>query len=320
MKTCVIFGSGGFLGTNLSLYLISKNYKVIGISSHKNEFVDVSYSNFLKFDLRNYEELLSNFPQDVDDVYQLASNTYSNDNKQSNYADILADEILININILKICILKCVKKIFFASSYSVYSEFNDNNIFTEIDIYNGKPFTQHGWSKFICEQIYKTYQSEYKLDIKIGRFHTIYGQYGYYEGIKKKFVNYLCKEIYTLKDCEQLNINGDVNTQRQIMHVNEWCRAVHEFMNSSYSLPLNISSENPIKLIDLIETIKLIAKKNISINYNSNIIEKNRIFSIKMLKDNLNWKPSYTLEESLRETYEWITTYIKHSNNCNNTI
>jgi len=306
MKTCIVFGAGGFIGINLSKYLINKGYSVIGVSSKINKYIKLSFSKYIIADLKNIDEVRQCIPENIDEIYQLASTTSSCNNKENNSADLMNDELQINMNILKVVVEKKVHKIFFASSYSVYpANIPINGSWSEIDAYPANPDTEHGWRKILCEKLYSTYKEQYGLNVRIARFHTIYGPYGDYEGVTQKSINALCNKIYNAE--EYIDIIGDGTNQRQFLYIDDWINAVMKIMNSEYSQPINISSDKSYTLNEIILKLCIISGKTIKINYiYGNQTAKSKIGNIVFLKNVLHWKQSIDIDEGLMKTYDWI--------------
>ena len=308
MKTCIVFGAGGFIGINLSKYLINKGITVIGVSSKMNKYIDISFNKFIIGDLRSLDFVRSCIPENIDEIYQLASRTYSCNSAENTSADLMVDELQINMNILKVAVEKKAKKIFFASSYSVYAEINASNVsWSEKDAYPALPDTEHGWRKLCCERLYTNYQDQYGLNVRIARFHTIYGPYGDSTGISQKSVNALCNKVYNAID--SIDIIGDGTNERQFLYIDDWISAVETIMDSTYNTPINISSENSYTLNEIIGELSKLSGKDLKINHIlGNQTAKSKKGDISFLKDVLKWKPTYTLYEGLLKTYNWVNS------------
>jgi GDP-D-mannose 3',5'-epimerase len=310
-KIIVTLGSGGFIGGQLSMRLLKKGNIVIGADIKDHEYLNIPFTQFYKCDLREIENVRKVIPENADEVYQLAADmggaTYINAGCYD--ADVMSNSVLINTNVLKVCVEKKVKKIFFSSSACVYPEYNqldpDNPKCSEGSVYPAEPDTEYGWEKLFAERLYKSFEKQYGLNIRIARFHNIYGPYGTYDGGKEKAPAALSRKICLANNT--IDIIGDGNQTRSFLYIEDCLDAVEKLMESRYIEPINIGSEEMVTIKKLADIIQEIANKPIQYNYIKGPQGvRGRNSDNKIIREVLNWEPKYTLEDGLRITYKWI--------------
>jgi len=310
-KTCVVLGAGGFIGGLLSKKLLSQNNSVIGADIKEHEYLVLDFTKFYKVDLRDIENVRLCIPDNADEVYQLAADmggaTYINAGLYD--ADVMSNSILINTNVLKVCVERNVKKVFFSSSACVYPEYNqldpDNPKCSEDSVYPAEPDTEYGWEKLFAERLYKAFEKQYNLDVRIARFHNVYGPYGTFNGGKEKAPAALCRKIS--QNYKQIDIIGDGNQTRSFLYIDDCLDAVEKLMESNYTKPINIGSEEMVTINQLANKIFKISNKNLNINYIPGPQGvRGRNSDNKIIREVLQWEPKYSLEEGLKKTYNWI--------------
>ncbi len=311
-KVIVVLGSGGFIGGHLSQRLLQKGNKVFGADIKNHEYSDILFTNFYNCDLRDIENVRKVIPENADEVYQLAADmggaTYINAGCFD--ADVMSNSVLINTNVLKVCVERKVKKVFFSSSACVYPEYNqlepDNPKCSEDSVYPAEPDTEYGWEKLFAERLYKSFEKQYGLNIRIARFHNIYGPYGTYEGGKEKAPAALSRKICLAKD--SIDIIGDGKQTRSFLYIDDCLDAIERLMSSEFKEPINIGSEEMVTINQLADIIQKIANKPISYNYIKGPQGvRGRNSDNKLIREVLQWEPKYSLEDGLKITYKWIS-------------
>lgn len=316
MKTIVVFGAGGFIGGRLSARLLEKGHTVIGVDIKAHEYSNIPFTRFLQYDLREIQNVRDAIPENTDEVYQLAADmggaTYINAGIYD--ADVMSNSILINTNTLKIAVEKKVKKIFYSSSACVYPEYNqlepDNPKCCEDSVYPAEPDTEYGWEKLFSERLYKAFEKQYNLNIRIARFHNIYGPYGTYDGGKEKAPAAICRKVYL--STGSIDIIGDGKQTRSFLYVDDCLDAIEKLMESDFKEPINIGSEEMVTINRLAEIVTNIAKRNISFQYVPGPQGvRGRNSDNTLIRKVLGWEPKYSLENGLTLTYKWIAEQLK---------
>ena len=253
MKTALVLGAGGFIGSHLVTRLKSEGYWVRGVDIKYPDFSDSTADNFVIADLRDplKTSVIMYAPDQkpFDEVYQLAADMggagYINTGDHD--ADVVHNSMLINLNVLNEAQKKNVKKIFYASSACVYNEHNqldpENPNCKEDSVYPAQPDSEYGWEKLFSERLYATYNRNYGIDVRIARFHNIFGPEGTFDGGKEKAPAAICRKVATSLMDDEIEVWGDGLQTRSFLYIDEAIEGVRRLMNSDYKEPLNIGSE-----------------------------------------------------------------------------
>ena len=250
--------------------------------------------------------------ENVDELYQLAADmggaTYISSGTHD--ADIMTNSVTINTNTLIVCVEKKVKKIFYSSSACVYPEYNqldpNNPMCSEGSVYPAEPDTEYGWEKLFSERLFKAFERQYNLNIRIARFHNIYGPHGTYSGGKEKAPAAVCRKIF-LND-SSIDIIGDGEQTRSFLYIDDCLDAIELLMKSDHKDPINIGSEEMVTINMLCKIVTKHAKKNLTFNYiDGPQGVRGRNSDNKIISSVLQWKPKYSLDFGMGITYLWIS-------------
>jgi len=319
MKKILVLGGGGFIGGHLSKRLKESGYVVRSVDIKNHEYFEESEfcNEFFLGDLRDSKfvsEVLS-LPngESFDEVYQLAADMGGAGyiNTGDNDAEVVHNSMMINLNVLNIGSRLKVKKFFFASSACVYNEHNqlnpDTPICEESSAYPAYPDSEYGWEKLFSERLYSTFKRNYGVDVRIGRFHNVFGPYGTYDGGKEKAPAAVCRKVAQCLDGGTIEIWGDGKQTRSFLYVDECIDAVIKLMESDFDKPINIGSEEMISINDLAKLVISISGKNIQIkNIPGPQGVRGRNSDNRLIKTVLNWEPTQSLSDGLIKTYKWI--------------
>jgi nucleoside-diphosphate-sugar epimerase len=321
IKYALVLGAGGFIGSHLVKKLKRDGYWVRGVDLKYPLYSKTEADDFVIGDLRQ-PELVSSimlFPIQIDDrvnsfdeVYQLAADmggagyifTGEND------ANIMHNSALINLNVANESIKKNIKKLFFSSSACVYPKHNqsdpNNPNCEESSAYPADPDSEYGWEKIFSERLYSSYNKNYGLDIRIARFHNIFGEEGTFDGGKEKAPAALCRKVSKSED-GTIEIWGDGTQTRSFLYIDECLEAVGRLMESDYTIPVNIGSEEIISINDLAKMIIEISQKDITIkNIDGPVGIMGRNSNNKLFEENVGWKVSQPLKIGIEKLYKWI--------------
>lgn len=309
----LVLGAGGFIGSHLIEKLISNGHIVYGVDLKYSEFRNSSATKFIIGDLRDLQFVKSIFAmQKYDRVYQLAANmggaTYINCGDHD--ADVMSDSVTININIAKCCVEFKTKRLFFSSSACVYSRGTTNSAnCKEEDAYPSHPDNEYGWEKLFSERMYKSFEKQYGLEIRIARFHSIVGEYSTWTGGKEKAHSALIRKV--IMNNEVIEVIGNGNQVRTFLHVSDCIQGIIELMESNCKEIVNIGSDETITINEYIEMLLKISGKKLSIKYVDGPTGiQTRLCDLTKVKNCIRWKPSVSLEEATRKTYNWIYSEI----------
>lgn len=319
MKRIVVCGAGGFIGGHLVSRLKKDGHWVRGVDIKFNEFKKTDADEFLIADLRDPVKVDVTIDETIDEVYQLAADmggsTYINTGEHD--SDVMHNSCIINLNVLKTCSMKNVTKLFYSSSACVYPEYNqldpDNPKCSEDTTYPAEPDSEYGWEKLFSERLYFVFHKDFpKLDIRVARFHNIYGPYGTYDGGKEKAPAAFCRKVALAKDNDVVEVFGDGIQTRSFLLVDECIEGILRLMKSDFKGPVNIGSEEMINMNDFMNMIIKISGKKLTIKNTPfhGVGVRGRNSDNKLIEEKLGWKPDCPLEKGIRLTYEWINNEI----------
>lgn len=313
MKKIVVLGAGGFIGSHLVKRLKKEGHFVIGADLKQPDFSNTQADKFLIGDLRNFDFVNEVVEFDVDELYQLAADmggagyifTGLND------ANVMHNSAQINLNVAKISVDKKVKALFYSSSACMYPEYNqmepDNPKCAEDTAYPALPDSEYGWEKLFSERLYFSFMRNYGLNVKIARFHNIYGEEGSWNNGKEKAPAALCRKVFEASNGGEVEIWGDGLQTRSFLYIEDCLDAVIKLTRSNFSGPYNIGSEEMISINDFALLIAKVAQKTIKIkNIDGPIGVRGRCSDNKLIKEELNWEPLVNLEMGIGFLYKWI--------------
>lgn len=330
-KTALVLGAGGFIGSHLVKRLKKEGYWVRGVDIKYPEFSTTLADEFIIGDLRDVS-LVSRViysPNQVseddninsfDEVYQLAADMggagyiFTGDND----ANVMHNSSLINLNVVHQASLKRVKKVFYSSSACIYPGYNQldpsNPKCSEDSAYPAEPDSEYGWEKLFSERLYMSYKKNYDLDVRIARFHNIFGPEGSFNNGKEKAPAALCRKICNCQNNESIEIWGDGNQTRSFLFIEDCLDGIRKIMNSPFNGPLNLGSEEMISINELANKIIEISKKDINIkNIDGPVGVRGRNSDNKRITEETGWTPKISLEEGLKITYLWIFNQINNN-------
>lgn len=318
MKTALVLGAGGFIGSHLVKHLKLENYFVKGVDLKRPEFSDTAADEFVVGDLRNQNFCAQIFDKSYDEVYQLAADMggagyiFTGDND----ADVMYNSSLINLNVVNLCVQKKIGKVFYSSSACIYPAHNqqdpDNPKCSEDSAYPAHPDSEYGWEKLFSERLYLNYARNYKLNVRVARFHNIFGPEGTWRGGKEKAPAALCRKIAEVEDGSSIEVWGDGKQTRSFLFIDECVAGIRKMMESSFEGPVNIGSEEMISVNDLARMITEISGKKIAIkNIPGPTGVRGRNSDNHLIAKKLGWSPNYSLRSGIEQTYHWIESEIK---------
>lgn len=327
-KTALVLGAGGFIGHHMVKRLRKEGYYVRAISLEKPKFTRSEADEFITADLRDPAVLkkyieLDNKP--FQEVYHFAADMGGAGYlfTEEHDADIMHNSISISLNLLDAQNKVNYKhnrfstKVFYASSACVYPKRNqldvNNPDCKENTVYPADPDSEYGWEKLITERLLLAYKKNHKMNVRIARYHNIYGPEGTYDGGKEKVPAAICRKIAKLPDTNKIEIWGDGKQTRSFLYIDDCIEATRRLVISDFQEPINIGSEEQVSINKLVDIVAEIAgKKVIKIHKEGPIGVLGRNSNNDLIRQVLDWNPEFTLKEGLTHTYNWITERIKN--------
>ncbi len=316
-KKAVVLGAGGFIGGHLVNRLKSEDYFVKGADLKRNEYGNNFADEFVKGDLRDAAFCESVLAGGYDEVYQLAADmggagyifTGEHD------ADVMRNSVLCNVNALEACKIHRIPKIFYSSSACIYPEYNqmdpDNPKCSEESAYPAAPDSEYGWEKLFSERLYLSYQRNYGIEVRIARFHNIFGPQGTWTGGKEKAPAAMCRKVAEAEDGSYIEVWGDGKQTRSFLFIEECLEAVRRLVKSDFTGPVNIGSEEMISINDFARLAIEISGKNLSIrNIKGPTGVRGRNSDNHLLEEKIGWIPSLPLKRGMIETYNWVSKQV----------
>lgn len=316
MKKALVCGAGGFIGGHLVNRLKQEGYWVRGVDVKENEYGNNASDEFILGDLRDPAFTIS-VVKDVDEVYQLAADmggagyifTGNHD------ADVMHNSAMCNLNVLEAMRVNNVKKVFYSSSACIYPEHNqldpDNPNCEEASAYPAAPDSEYGWEKLFSERLYFSYARNYGFEVKVARFHNIFGPQGTWKGGKEKSPAALCRKAAEAEDGTSIEVWGDGVQTRSFLYIDECLDGVRKLMQSEFAGPVNIGSEEMISINDFAKMAIEISGKKLSIhNIPGPTGVRGRRSDNKLIFEKLGWAPSMPLKQGMEKTFQWINQQV----------
>ena len=359
MKTALVLGAGGFIGSHMVKRLKKEGYWVRGVDLKRPEFSDTEADEFIQGDLRDksfverviqykgqqgnfYESVPYRYIEPFHEIYQFAADmggagfifTGEND------ADIMQNSASINLNLLDAqqklnetfdgsegwseCNRPCldwITKIFYSSSACMYPEYNqldpDNPDCREESAYPAAPDSEYGWEKLFSERLYLTYSRNYGMPVCVARYHNIFGPEGTWQGGREKAPAAICRKVaYLPNNGGDIEVWGDGLQTRSFLFIDECIEATWRLMQSDFKGPVNIGSEEMVTINQLVDTAAKVSGKEVGKKHiDGPLGVRGRNSNNDLIRKELDWDYSQTLEEGIRKTYNWINLQI-----CKETI
>ncbi len=313
MRKTIVLGAGGFIGGHLVQKLKEEGCYVRGVDIKNHGYCDLPADEFVLGDLRDPKLVERVIDEDVDELYQLAADMggagyiFTGDND----ANVMHNSALINLNVVNEAVKKKVKKVFYSSSACMYPEYNqldpDNPKCSEDSAYPADPDSEYGWEKLFSERLYLSFKRNYGLNVRIARFHNIFGPEGAWNNGKEKAPAALCRKVADTEENGFIEVWGDGLQTRSFLYIDECLEAVERLMDSDFPGPVNIGSEEMISINDFAKMIIDVSGKKINIiNIEGPEGVRGRNSDNDLIFEKLGWKPSMPLREGIELTYNWI--------------
>jgi nucleoside-diphosphate-sugar epimerase len=331
MKKVIVLGGGGFIGGHLGKRLKSEGcyVRIADIKNHEYFDHQEICNEFILADLRDPKAVELVIGEGYDEVYQLAADMggagyiFTGDND----ANVMHNSALINLNVVHECVKKNIKKVFYSSSACMYPEHNqldpNNPNCEESSAYPANPDSEYGWEKLFSERLFFAFNRNYKLDVRVARFHNIFGPQGTWKDGKEKAPAAMCRKAAETKEGESFEVWGDGLQTRSFLYVDECIEAVLRLMESDFLGPVNIGSDEMVTINQLAEMAIKISGKSIEINnlggqefinkygFSCPMGVRGRNSDNKLYEEKVRWRVSEPLEKGMIKTFVWINEQVK---------
>ena len=341
MKQALVLGGGGFIGGHLAKKLKDEGFWVRIVDlKEKHEYWehnDICHE-YVCGDLRDpmlVSKIMMSPTQtsetdkinSFDEVYQLAADmggagyifTGEND------SNVMHNSALINLNVVHECVKKNIKKVFYSSSACMYPEHNqldpENPNCEESSAYPANPDSEYGWEKLFSERLFLAFNRNYGLDVRIARFHNIFGPMGTWKGGKEKAPAAMCRKAAEVGMDEFIEVWGDGKQTRSFLYIDECIEATRRLMDSNFTGPVNIGSEEIIAINDLAQAVIDVSGKSIRIkNISGPVGVRGRNSDNKLYKEKIGWETQKKLIDGIRSTYSWIEQQVINNRYSDNDL
>jgi len=340
-KTALVLGAGGFIGSHMVKRLRAEGYWVRGVDLKRPEYSETEAHEFIVGDLRNvdivrrairfggysssfYAQISEKFLTPFDEIYQFAADmggagfVFTGEND----ADIMHNSATINLNVLdeqaKLNAFHDLNKtkIFYSGSACMYPEHNqldpDNPDCREESAYPANPDSEYGWEKLFSERLYFAYHRNHGIPVRVARYHNIFGPEGTWDGGREKAPAAICRKVAFLPDeGGPIEVWGDGLQTRSFLYIDECIEATRRLMDSDFIGPVNIGSEEMVTINQLVDTAAKVAGKSVEKNHiDGPLGVRGRNSNNDVIRRELGWDYSQTLEEGIAKTYKWIKEQI----------
>ncbi len=318
MKTALVLGGGGFIGNHLVTRLKKEGFWVRAVDIKRPEYSETLADEFIIGDLRDQKICESVFDQPFDEVYQLAADMggagyiFSGEHD----ADVVHNSAQINLNVAHYGNIAKIKKLFYSSSACIYPQHNqldpENPNCAEASAYPAAPDSEYGWEKLFSERMYLSYHRNYGMNVRIARFHNIFGPEGAWTGGRDKAPAAVCRKVAEAADGGEVEVWGDGRQTRSFLFIDECLEGVRRLMDSDFMGPVNIGSDEMVTINELVEMTAEIAEKKLTLKHIPGALGvRGRNSDNKLIEEKLGWKPHFSLKDGMAIMYTWVQEQVE---------
>src|ERR1035437_5765851 len=316
-KRVLVNGAGGFIGGHLVEKLKAEGYWVRAVDLKDHEYATLRADEFILGDLRD-PAVVRSVVERIYEVYQLAADmggagyifTGEHD------AAVMHNSATINLNTLEFGVQAGVKRFFYSSSACIYPEYNQrdprNPKCSEASAYPAAPDSEYGWEKLFSERLYLAFLRNHGIQVRIARFHNIFGPEGTWRGGREKAPAALCRKVAQAEDDGEIEIWGDGEQTRSFLYIDECLDGVRRLVDSDFTGPVNIGSEEMGTINQLADMVSDSAGKQLRIVHVPGPLGvRGRNSDNRLIRERLEWSPTKPLREGLKMTYAWIEGQVR---------
>ncbi len=316
-RTALVCGAGGFVGGHMVRRLEAEGYRVVGVDIKQHEFMDTGADRFVVGDLRDPHLCRAVIDRPFDEVYQFAADmggagfVFSGEHD----ADIMHNSALINLNVIEAAHVAGVRKVFYSSSACMYPEHAQTDTanpgLSEDMAYPASPDSDYGWEKLFSERLYLAFARNYGMDVRIARFHNVFGPYGSWGDGREKAPAAFCRKVAETPDGGEIEMWGDGEQTRSFLYIDDCLEGVRRLVASDFAAPVNIGSEEMVSINQLARMVMEIAGKEQTIRHVPGPLGvRGRKSNNDLAREKLGWEPRVRLREGLERTYAWVAAQV----------
>ena len=315
-KKVLVVGAGGFIGGHLVKRILDNGNSVVATDIKPKEYWFQDFDTVENYYATDMKDILNcrKVTQGVDYVFNMACNMGGMGFIENNKAECM-QSVLINTNLLIACNENKVQRYFFSSSACAYNKTKQEDVFIEglkeEDAYPAEPEDGYGWEKLFSERMCRHFMEDYGLEVRVARYHNIYGPYGTYDGGREKAPAALCRKVIQAKKNKKdtIDVWGDGKQTRTFLYIDECVEGTLRLFESNYSEPVNIGSDEQVSINQMIGIIEAISgsgelKKNYQLDKPKGV--RGRSSNNDLVKKVLDWSYKMSLKDGLTKTYKWI--------------
>jgi GDP-D-mannose 3',5'-epimerase len=318
MMKALVCGAGGFIGNHLVKRLKREGFWVRGVDLKFPSFSETDADDFIVGDLREFEVAREAIDCRFDEIYQLAADMggagyiFTGDND----ADVMYNSAQINLNVLEACHRRNSKRIFYSSSACIYPQYrqldSNNPGLAESDAYPAAPDSEYGWEKLFSERLYRSYARNHGFQVRVARYHNIFGPEGAWNDGKEKAPAAICRKVAMADQGGDVEIWGDGEQTRSFLFIDECLEGTSLLMRSDCPEPINIGSNEMVSINQLVQMTASIAGKQVSVSHIPGPLGvRGRNSDNKLIAEKLGWQPTQPLVRGLQKTYEWVELQVQ---------
>ncbi|KAL1711089.1 glycosyltransferase family 2 protein [Schizophyllum commune] len=327
----LVTGGAGFIGSHVAQRLVFEGFPFVRVVDIQDSVYDTPTSlchDFLKGDLRDVR-VCDRAMEGITHVLHFAANMGGMGAiRAENDLIVYDDNHTITLNVLRAAIKAGAAHVLYASSACIYPEHLQADLSKDVRLREGdvwtnltgppKPQGLYGQEKLASEMLLA--ECEGKIDVRIARFHNVYGPRGeWYNGREKAPAAMLRKALVAARmladspnSKPSFEIWGDGHARRSFLYIDDCVDAVLKLLASDYSRPLNIGTEQAVSIQELAHiALEAAGVRPSDVDFAYDITKPIGVASRnshnELVYRVLGWEPCVDLRSGMLKTAQWMT-------------